>query len=288
MSSYEIGKLHKGVAYEDYAGNAGLRASDLKLLKRSPAHWMAAQSAEAEEKEHFEFGKVFHAMIENGEGFLSHYVVEPVFSGKTKDGKDSTRSAAAKEAKEAWHADLKPGAVVVKEKWVQPLLGMMRAIRSHRLVGNLVKNGVRETSLWVTDPETGLQLKCRPDFISEAGFLVDFKTTRNAHPEEFYWDIFGTRGHFYAMQMAHYAYCLRVAGISRGESATIIAVEKEAPYGIMVYPLDVGNLGPGEQWRSHLTALYAKCREKNEWPGYPEAAHPLMTPEHIKLPGEDN
>jgi hypothetical protein len=280
----ELGKLNQGVNYETYAGTLGLRASDLKQLKRSPAHYVTANQREQEDKEHFEFGKVFHAMVENGESFLDNYVVEPVFTGKTLDGRDSTRSRAAKDARDAWYLDLKTGSVVVKERWVEPLVGMCRAIKAHRLVGNLVKEGVRETSLWVTDPETGVTLKCRPDFISSAGFLVDFKSTRNAHPDEFYWDIFGVRGYFYSMQLAHYNHCLRAAGISRGESATIVAVEKEAPYGVMVYPLDVGNLGPGEQWRAHLTRLYAECLRTNQWPGYPEQAQALDTPENIKLP----
>ena len=285
---YELNKLHQGVSYEKYAAQEGLRASDLKILKRSAAHWKAAQAEERDSTEALEFGKIFHAIVENGEKFLETYVVEPVFTGKTKDGKDSTRSAAAKEAKEAWYSELKPGAIVVKEAWVPMLTGMSKALKSHRLVGNLVKDGVRETSLWVKDPSTGITLKCRPDFISAHGVLVDFKTTRNAHPEEFFWDIFGTRGYFYSMQLAHYSHCLKVAGISDGMSATIVAIEKEAPYGIMVYPLDIGNLGPGEQWREHLTQLYAKCLETGNWPGYPEAAHPLLTPEHIKLPGDES
>jgi len=284
MPTVENGKLHRGLSYEDYDAIPGLRSSDLKLLKRSPLHWKTAREKKQEPSEAQEFGKIFHSMIENGEDFLQNYKIEPVFIGKTKDGKESTRSAAAKEARDRWYADLRPGAIVVKEAWIETLLGMMAAVKKHRLVGNLLKNGVRETSLWVEDPETGVVLKCRPDFISEQGFLVDIKTTRNAHQDEFFWDIFGTRGYFYSLQAAHYNHCLRVAGISPGESATIVAIEKEPPYGIMVYPLDVSNLGPGEQWRAHLTKIYAQCLETNTWPCYPEKAHELITPERIELP----
>lgn len=290
--SFELGKLHKGVSYEEYAAEPGLRASDLKELKRSPAHWKAAKAQVQEKKEHLEFGKVFHSIIENGEQFLEHYIVEPVFEGRTKKG-DLTTSLNCKDVKDkrdAWYAELKPQAVVVQADWVPRILGMMKSIRSHRLVGNLVKNGVRETSLWVKDPDTGLTLQCRPDLVTEAGFLVDFKTTEDAQPDKWtgpYGHIFGTRGWFYAMQMAHYNHCLRVAGISRGESATIVAIEKEEPYGIMVYPLDVGNLGPGEQWRHHLTAIYASCVKTDKYPSYPEAAYALLTPEKIQLPGQE-
>lgn len=284
----EYGKLHQGLTYEQYDAEPGLRSSDLKLIKRSPAHWVEARRNPSPPTDALRFGQVFHMAIEHGKDFIARYKVEPEFTGRTKDGRESTRSAEALAKKEAWYADLPKDAVVVKREWLEPLQGMINAALGHRLVGNLLKNGVRETSLWVEDPETGVVLKCRPDFISEEGFVVDVKTTRDASPGFFKRQIFSDRNEgdpFYVLQAAHYAHCLRAAGIGRGESFVFIAIEKEAPYGIMVYPLDVGCLAPGEQWRSELTGRYAECRRTDTWPAYPEQAYPLVPPQYVSLPG---
>lgn len=283
---YELGKLIQGLSYNDYAAEEGLRASDLRLMKRSPAHYAASLRAEKKQTEAQRQGLLVHDLLQNGEKFLESLMEEPEFTGKTKDGRESNRSAEAKVKRDAWYADLKPGAIVANKDDIQMLLGISKSIGSHRLVKNLVKDGVRETSLWVEDPDTGLTLKCKPDLITAAGFLVDFKSTRNAHPDDFISDIFSSRGYFYALQLAHYGHCLKIAGVSPGESATIIAIEKEDPFGIMVYPLDVGNLGPAEQWRAELTRQFAECQAKNQWPGYPEVAYPVITPNWVNVPEE--
>lgn len=288
--SIEVNTLHQGLNYEQYAAEPGIRASDLKLIKRSPAHMVAAKAIPQEYSEPLEFGKILHMAVENGERFLEMYKVPPEFIGKTKDGRDSTRSKEALEKKAAWFADLPKDAIVVQREWVEPLKGMLGALTKHRLVGNLLKNGVKETSLWVQDPDTGETLKCRPDFISQDGFIVDLKTTRDAHPSFFKNQIFSDRSEdapFYILQAAHYAHCARVSRVANPDSFIIVAVEKEPPYGVMVYPLDIGCLGPGEQWRAELTQRYADCKKNNVWPSYPEQAVPVVPPQWVSLPGVD-
>lgn len=261
------------LAYDDYAAKPGLRASDLKTLKRSPAHWKAQQEAERPETDAFMFGRAVHSALENGEKFIETYAVEPEVNRRTNAGKEELSK---------WRASLRPGAVVVKPEWVDPIKGMLLAMRQHRLVGNMISKGTRESSVFVTDPETGIRLKCRPDLITDRGHLVDFKSTRDASDDVFTRDIFSKRGYFYALQLAHYCHCLRVAGIGSGESATIIAVEKEAPYGINIFPLDVGCLSVGEHWRKKLTAYYADCVSKNEWPSYPESPVQVVIPNWVE------
>ena len=282
----ELNKLHQGLSYEQYAAEPGLRASELKHLMRSPAHLVAAKSKPQEYNEALEFGKLFHLAIENGERFMDMYTIEPEFTGKTKDGKDSTRSSAAKEAKSQWYKELKPGTVVVKNEWHEPLVGMLKAVSEHPKLRPLIKDGVRETSIWAEDPETGIIIKGRPDFISARGHIVDFKTTRDAHPDFFMNQIFSHKNHspFYILAAAHYAHLARVTKMCKEDSFTIVCIEKEPPYGIMIYPLDIGCIGPGEQWRSELTKLYAKCVEEVRWPCYPTLSHRTVPPEWIQLP----
>lgn len=288
MQEVEIGKLVQGLSYEDYAAIDALRASDLQDLRWSPAHYRARKANPDAATEAQQDGLLIHKLFERGDQLLASLVVEPEFIGRTKDGRESKQSAEAKQMKAAWYSDLPRGTEVVTMDKLTMLQGISSALNKHSLVKNLVRDGVRETSLVVQDPETGVMLKCRPDLITAEGFLVDFKSTRDARPSFFMNEIFGFRGYFYVLSAAHYLHCLRVAGISKDESMTFVAIEKEPPYGIKVYPLDVGNIAPGEQWRSELTALYQRCTAENDWPGYPEQAVEVLTPEFVKLPGQEN
>lgn len=288
MQEVEVGKLIQGLSYEDYAGIFALRASELNDLRWSPAHYLARKQNPKEPTEAQEDGLMIHKLFERGDQFLASLVVEPEFIGRTKDGRESKQSAEAKQMKQAWYLDLPPNTEVVSMKQLTMLQGISGALSRHSLVKNLVRDGVRETSLVVQDPETGVMLKCRPDLITADGFLVDFKSTRDARPHSFLNSVFGFRDYFYVLAAAHYLHCLRVAGISKDESMTFIAIEKEPPYGIMVYPLDIGNIAPGEQWRADLTELFRRCMAANTWPAYPEQAVEVLTPEYVKLPGQEN
>lgn len=278
-------KLCHGIPYEDYARGPGLRSSDLQMLRLSAAHWMAWKIMPQRETPALRFGRLFHRAIENGERFLDTMVIEPVFSGTTKDGKESTRSAAAREKKEQWYAELKPGVTVVTPEEVEQITGMMKSLYTHKLVGKLMKNGVRETSLWTKDPETGLSLQCRPDFISEKGHLCDVKSTRSAHKSFFLSEIFDDRrGPFYTLQAAHYAHQARLSRVCRFDSFYIIAVEKTPPWGVVIYPLDQGCIDVGERHRHPMTKRYAQCAAANTWPGYDERAEPVEIPGWVKYP----
>lgn len=288
----EFNKLIQGLTYEEYAAIGGIRQSDLQELRRTPAHWKAWKDGLRGydgKSDAREFGKVFHTAVENPELFLDTYVVEPEFTGFTKEGKESSQSKEARDKKKAWYAEQKPGSILVKRKWQDDLLGMLKACTNHGLVGKLIKNGVRETTLVAEDPETGETIQCRPDFISERGFIVDFKTTRNAAHPFFYNQIYSHRYHedpFYVLAAAHYTHCVRVSKLRevRHDSMTLIAIEKEAPFAIRLWPLDLGCIDVGERWRQHLMKLYAKCKAEGRWPAYPEQAEVVVPPEWAELP----
>lgn len=284
---YMPGKLHQHLTYEQYAAQPGIRASDLKGFMRSPAHYQAAKRKGGKENDALRFGKLVHSILENGEKFRDTIVVQPYFVGKTKDGKESTRSKEALDKKAEWYAALKPGVSVCTEDELYDIIGISESIGTHRLLSRLLKEGMRETSLFVEDPDTGLILQARPDFIADLGYIIDFKTTRDASRGFFYNEIFSTRYHsspFYALSMAHYCHCAKIAGLKRPDLFTFIAIEKEDPWGIKVYEMDIGCIGVGEQWREHLTKQFAECIKTDLWPCYEEKAEKLEPPQYADLP----
>lgn len=283
---FPLNQLHQGIPYEDYAAQNGLRASHLKLLKRSPAHFRAERMNPKEPTKALEDGKILHSIIENPERFMDTVTVEPVFVGLTKDGRESTRSAEAMEKKKEWYASTPENCLVVTEEQMAMCEGVYRSLTSHRLVKNILKNSIRETSLWTEDEETGEVVQIRPDIITEFGHVIDFKGTRDARPEFFLSQVFSDRyaSPFYILGAAHYTHAIRSAKIGPGNSFTYVAIEKVEPYGIMLYPMDEGCIDVGERWRRQLTKTYADCRRSDRWPSYEERAFPVTPPEYAPIP----
>lgn len=263
---------------DDYHAEEGLNASKLRPMMQSPLH-MVAKKDEKRDVDHLRFGKNFHAIFESPQDFLKNYRVAPDVDRRTKAGK------------EEWNAfmeSLKPDELMVKPSELEDMTGMVNSISKHSRAKNILKNGIAETSLWSQDPATCLILKCRPDFITEQGYLIDIKTTRCAHPDFFMRQIFSSslNSPFYILQAAHYLHCLKTAGVSKSDSMTIIAVEKTKPWGVKIYPLDIGCLAVGEQWRDKLTKQYAECLELGEWPGYSEEIVPVTPPQYAQVPDD--
>lgn len=288
--SVELGRLYQGLTYDEYHKTSkelqALRSSFLKPLRKSPAHLRVAMDEDKKDTEAFRQGRLVHKFLENPEKFMETNVVEPEFVGKTKDGRDSARSAEAKKLKEDWYASLAKDCIVVKKDDIEMIKGISKSVREHTLVRNLLKEGMSETSLWVKDPETEVILACRPDFIAREGYIVDIKTTRSAAEKDFVDDIFGEYGYHYIMQASLYARCARIAGLQRPDSFTFIAIEKEPPYCLNVFPLDHGCLAVGDSYVEKLVKLYAECLNSGNWPGYSNKAIPVMIPTWVGWDGE--
>ena len=86
---------------------------------------------------------------------------------------------------------------------------------------------VTESSIFVTDTVSGLNLKTRPDlYIPKTGQLYDIKTTIDASPKGFAEQV---GKYMYHIQAAFYVLTCKKAGLKATEFS-FIAVEKTAPY----------------------------------------------------------
>ena len=281
---------YQGMSYEVYAElcknlNA-VRSSMVKSIKKSPRHLKWEMDHPREESDALRIGKNVHLMFENTEEFQRRLVHVPVFVGKTKDGKDSTRSKEAAEKKADFLAGLPPDAIIASDDEMDMYAGILNSMREKKFVNRLLKDSIKEVSLFVEDPETGLTLACRPDFITNLGDCCDLKTTRNASHSAFRSAIFSDSpsSPFYILQAAHYAYCMKIAGLGDGKRFTFVAIEKEGPHDFAVYTVDEGHLDIGERWRKKLTKTYADCLQSGRWPGYVDGAQSFDLPAFASLP----
>jgi|TARA_R110002020_G_scaffold14096_1_gene50213 hypothetical protein len=89
------------------------------------------------------------------------------------------------------------------------------------------KRRVTESSIFVVDKDTGLNLKTRPDlYIPETGEIFDIKTTVDASPTGFAAQV---KKYAYHIQAAFYVHTCNMAGL-KAKNFSFIAVEKSTPY----------------------------------------------------------
>jgi hypothetical protein len=291
-SKYPFNQLVSGLTYDEYAGNCAqiraLRSSQLKVLMKSPRHLKVKMDEPEEPSDAMAFGSIVHLLFENPWKFMDLHVVEPVFQGRTQKG-ELTTSSNCKEVKEkraAWREKLPKDAIVLKAEDAERIYSIHNTLKEKKLISNILKDGIKEQSLWVKDPETGVALACRPDFITAKGHVIDIKTTRDASPNFFLNEIFSNRGYsqFYVLQAAHYTHCLKTAGISDGKSFLFIAMENQSPFEMRVFPLDEGALDAGDSWRQKLTKTYADCLMSDRWPRFDDTAFPTSLPSWFNDP----
>ena len=127
---------------------------------------------------------------------------------------------------------------------------------------NIIKdtNGKAEQSFWWKHRETGLQCKCRCDYVVD-DMVIDLKTTGEggAAPDVFTRTIVNFKYH---LQAAHY---LQGTGQKR---FIFVAVEKVFPYSVGVYELSPHFIELGYQLQEKTLSDIKAAQESGIWAGY--------------------
>ncbi len=259
----------EGVPNDAYhADRTSISSTGLRRVLKSPRTFRAAMDGPpVEPTEAMKFGTLVHQVILEGADFLKRYVVMPEFVGLTKDGRASTRSAAAAEKREEWLTEQAlSGNIITTQKEIDDIRGMLDSVMAHEDAFRLLKNGVTEISGYFTDPDTGIKCRVRPDFLSfDLMALVDLKTTRDVEMEAFSRTIWNLR---YDFQMSFYGHGVEQICQRKVDYHAFIAVEKEPPYECAVYIADQAMLEKGEEgFRCALRTLRS-CIDSDKWPGY--------------------
>jgi hypothetical protein len=121
---------------------------------------------------------------------------------------------------------------------------------------------VNEASFFAPDPDSGLQLKARPDSYWDAkGVIYDLKTCQDASPRGVAKDM---QTYNYAIQAAFYLHVLSLAGYE-AKQFVFVNVEKTAPFAVSTNILSTEYLEWGTQ-QMHLTLdKIAKANEAQKW-----------------------
>jgi hypothetical protein len=248
----------------DYHASPAISKSGLDKIARSPAHYRAAKESAAESTEAMIFGSAFHDYILLPEVFQTAYTVLPEdFNGRTKDGKSYLETIKAS------------GQTILKAEWLKDIQGMAAAVAAHPKAAALLSGGHSEVSMFWQDADTGLDCRCRPDYIHSSGIIVDLKSTLDASPAAFAKSCANLRYH---VQDAFYSEGFYQATGEWPRGFVFIAVEKTAPYAVACYTLDdVAKEKGRELYQQDLQTLQA-AQAANEWPAYSDQIETLTLP----------
>lgn len=165
---------------EKYHGNCcvgnSASGSDLVTIEQKTLfhYWSDSYHNPARVKktsEAMEFGKAAHYLQLGETEFAKHYVISPY---------DTFNSDVSR----AWRDQ--QARTVIKKKDFDAIGAMAKVMATDPLAARAFRGGKPEQSIIWKDPETGIWLKTRPDWLPHDDiFVPDFKTSASADPKEF-------------------------------------------------------------------------------------------------------
>ncbi len=253
--------IYQNLSNDNYHGDCAVGSSTLKIVaSKTPAH---AINRDKSSSPVFDYGAAFHiAVLEP----------EKLEAGVTR-GPDDRRGNKWKDALAA-AAEIKSLLLTADE--YDTLLAARDALQKNPDVAELLAGDtVREESVFWIDGETSIKCKARPDLINRTKRLqVDLKTTQSAAAFDFAKSVVA---YGYHLQEAMYRDGYRNYG-QMMDDFIFIAVEKTPPFASAVYRLCGHAKNEGYAIYRKALSIYADCKKKNVFHGYPQGIIELDLP----------
>jgi hypothetical protein len=229
-----------------------LSQSSAKTLLRSPRRFVHERTVGRPDKDTFDLGGVTHSLTLRSTD--SRIRVIDAYDWRGKPEREAKDTARAQRLTAVHRGQLLQASKVA------------RAVRRDELAGAILAAGRPEVTGYAVDPDTGVTLRARFDWLREGTSLdciVDLKTAAYGRGTE---DVFGSSAasYDYPLQAWWYRYVyFLVAG--RWLPFYTITVETEPPYFVTVGQYDEHDLAIGEDRAREAIAAFAEG-ESNDWP----------------------
>ena len=257
--------IYPNIPDDDYQASEGISNSGLVIIaNKTPAHYKAQRDNPRLPTPALTEGKRIHRIVLEPWKFESEFAPMPKFDMRTTVGKQGRAD---------WES-LNPGREGIAQDDFDNLCRIRDAVREHPDANYLLRKGHAERSVYAVDPVTGVKVRIRPDFDTEA-LLVDLKSTDDASDAGFTGSAFK---HRYHQQAAFYLDVYEWATGKRPEDFMFIAVEKEPPYAVKVYVASPSFISRGRDAYRRALDIYAECLAADDWPAYPPGATQLDLP----------
>lgn len=215
----------------------------------------------------FDIGRAVHAKILGVGATVATYPPEHL----TPSGNASTKAETL-----AWLEEQRAaGITVLSTNDHATVTAMTEAVLAHPGARALLEqDGHPETSVFSQDPDTGVWMRARFDYLAD--IPVDIKTTaRSAGAEGFGKS---AADYQYPVQEAHYIDTLRFAGELLDHPMHFIVVEKKPPFSVAVNFLPEEARLIGEELAKQAREIYAACRTTDSWPAHPDEPTQAILP----------
>lgn len=283
-----IGGVYRGISSDEYHA---LRAISSTVLKRlhceSPKHAHAVlEHPELIGSDELTIGDAAHSLTLTPDEFAARFVCAEQCTATVKSSGKRCEHSGTALTEDGWLCGIHGKGRTIKLAGVEVLTndqwrrvaGIRDALWNHPLARKLMLAATgRELSvLW---QENAVLCKARFDLVCEGvGILPDIKTCRSANPD---WFTAQAWKMGYHIQLAHYLKGADAAGIKMDVS-TIIAVENEEPFDVVVFEPAKSLIEYGRIQRDEAIKTLADCELTGDWPGFATAAVPLVRPEWAK------
>ena len=136
------------------------------------------------------------------------------------------------------------------------------------LIGELLtRPGRAEEALLWTDPELGVNCRCKPDWLTDDGWVLDLKSARTANPRRFRWQAWDLG---YDIQAWFYLRGIEQALGVRPQGFVFATCEKSRPWVCVPYLATEQLLQRGRGRAELAVAQLLEARRTGIWPGYAE------------------
>lgn len=263
--------VQHGQSIEDYHAMPGASKSVLDSVALSPAIAYARhidpKRPPQETKSGQLEGSLAHCAVLEPDEFSKRYVVGPAVSTK------------AVKAWKDFEAALPAGVIGIKPEQYEVAMRQAESVRRLPEVREALAVGHAEVSARWIDPETGVQCRCRPDWVHPCGdagsILLDLKTYSCASPAEFRRQVARKRYH---VQDAFYTDGYAAASGSEVLAFVFVAVEDAYPFAASALMLDDLAKTTGRDLYRYDLGIYAECQRTGVWPGYSDQIQIINLP----------
>lgn len=229
-----------------------------------------------------EFGSMVHSYVLEFDTFFYEYCRVPANAPKPPTAAQINAKKPSDDTLVSikWWADFRKenaGKKPVTDKELGQLHAIRASILSNKTARKLLENGIAESSVYFTEPETETPCRVRPDWYSSRDFIVDLKTTASAAPRAFGFSAAKYRYHVQAalyMDAFYHSFGEYPAGF------VFIAVEKEPPYVCACYLATPAMLDAGGNAYLQDLRRIKECQQSGEWPAFGDGLLDLRFPNY--------
>ncbi len=276
------GGIYEGLSFEDYKAIDAFNQSGCLELFKCPAKYWDNRNKQKTTKS-MDFGSLVHISLLEPHLLEEKVKVMPDLTQGilTKKGKlsltpknsDEYRARVAK-----FHAD-NPNLLIVGNEELQKLIKARDNLSDYPEIQWFFKEkGKEELTLVWECPDTGIMCKARIDKAlfnanKKAYYLIDIKTAYDADPSTFSYEI-GKFG--YHVQSGHYLDGAEILKLAAPDCEFVhVVLENQGLHLPAAYQLDDDDIELGRLLVKRAKQIYARCKEKNNFPAYPDGIRPI-------------